>query len=148
MDAGCPSIKGRQPTQITTDPNKNSLRKQFAQTRLPPFCLFYREKGDSLCKLFRNCLRKLCFYLGWVVFWGGSPLHESKFSDILFPYRSPSPRPQPVPTQHPEKGPKRTRNRPETEPKRSQTEPKWSQTEPKWTEIELFGVGRAGGLSG
>ena len=37
-------------------------------------------------------------------------------SDILFPYRSPSPRPQPDPTQHPEKDPKRTRNRAETEP--------------------------------
>ena len=52
------------------------------------------------------------------------------------------------PIQHPEKDPKRTRNRPETEPKRSQTEPKRSQTEPKWTEIKAFGVGRAGGLSG
>ena len=47
-------------------------------------------------------------------------------SDILFLYRSPSPRPHPDPTQHPEKNPKRTRNRPETEPngaKRSQNGP-------------------------
>ena len=37
-------------------------------------------------------------------------------SDILFPYRSPSPRPHPDPTQHPEADPKQTRNRAETEP--------------------------------
>ena len=55
--------------------------------------------------------------------------------------------PLPDPTQHPEMDPKRTQNRPETEPnraKQSQTEPKRSQTKPKWTEIKLFGVGRAG----
>ena len=40
------------------------------------------------------------------------------FSDILFPYRSPSPRPHPDPTQHP----KRTRNRPETEPNGPETD--------------------------
>ena len=54
---------------------------------------------------------------------------KTLYSDILFPYRSPSPRPHPDPTQHPEKDPKRTRNRPGTEPngaKRSQTEPKRS----------------------
>ena len=62
-------------------------------------------------------------------------------SDILFPYRSPSPRPHPDPSQHPETDPKRSRNGAETEPKRSQTEP-------KWTEIKFFAVGRVGGLSG
>ena len=69
-------FKGRQPTQKTTHPNKNSLCKQFAQTLLPLFCLFYREKGDNLYKLFRNCLRKLCFYLGGWFFSVGSLLHE------------------------------------------------------------------------
>ena len=55
-------------------------------------------------------------------------------SDILFPYRSPSPRPHPDPTQHPETDPKRSRNG----AKRSQTEPKClTETEPTWTEIKL-----------
>ena len=62
---------------------------------------------------------------------------------------SPSPpRPQPDPTQ-------RTRNGPETDPKRtrngakrSQTDPKRTETEPKWTKIKLSGVGRPGSLSG
>ena len=61
--------------------------------------------------------------------------------NFFFPYRSPSPRPHPDPTQHPETDPKRTRNGPE----RSRN---GAETEPKWTEIKLFGVGRAGGLSG
>ena len=73
----------------------------------------------------------------------GSPY----FSDILFPYRSPSRRPDPHPTP-----PKRTRNRPGTDPKRSQTEPNGAernQTEPKRTQIKPFQVGRpGGGLSG
>ena len=60
------------------------------------------------------------------------------FSDILFPYRSPSPRPHPDPTQ-------RTRNGPKTAP---ETEPNGAETEPNGAEIKLFGVGRAGGLSG
>ena len=63
-------------------------------------------------------------------------------SDILFPYRSPSHRPHPDPTQHP-------RNGPGTDPKRSQTEPNGaerSQTEPKWAEI--IGWAGRGGLSG
>ena len=50
-------------------------------------------------------------------------------SDILFPYRSPSPRPHPDPTQHPDTDPKRTRNRPETDPKRSQTESNGPETD-------------------
>ena len=37
-----------------------------------------------------------------------------EFSDILFPCRTPSPRPQPDPTQHSKTDPKRTRNRPES----------------------------------
>ena len=37
-------------------------------------------------------------------------------SDILFPYRSSSPRPHPHPTQHPETDPKQTRNGTQTEP--------------------------------
>ena len=43
-------------------PKKNSLHKQFAQTLLPLFCLFYREKGDNLYKLSRSCLGRFCFY--------------------------------------------------------------------------------------
>ena len=57
-----------------------------------------------------------------------------KYSDILFPYRSPSPRPHPDPTQHPEADPKRTQNRPETEPngaKRSRNGAKRSRNGPK-----------------
>ena len=70
------------------------------------------------------------------------------FENLLFPYRSPSPRPYPDPTQHPETDPKQTRNSPETEPKRSETDPKRTETEPKWTEIEGVGRPGGGGLSG
>ena len=62
--------------------------------------------------------------------------------------------PTATPPNTPEMDPKRTRNRPKTEPngaKRSRTEPngaKRSQTEPKWTEIKPSRVGWAGGLSG
>ena len=55
-----------------------------------------------------------------------------KASDILFPYRSPSPRPRPDPTQHPETDPKRNRNGAETAPngaKRSRTEPNGAETD-------------------
>ena len=65
---------------------------------------------------------------------------------VIFFSLTEAPLPDPTPT--PPNTPKQTRNGAETEPKRSQTEPKRSQTEPKWTEIKLFGVGRAGGLSG
>ena len=44
-------------------------------------------------------------------------------SDILFPYRSPSHRPHPDPTQHP-------RNGPETDPEQTRNGAKRSQTEP------------------
>ena len=71
---------------------------------------------------------------GW---WVGSVV-------ILFPYRSPSPRPHPDPTQHPETDPKQTRHG----AKRSQTDPKRTETEPKWTEIRPSGVGRPGGFVG
>ena len=67
-------------------------------------------------------------------------------SDILFPYRSPSPRTHPDPTQ-------RTRNGAETEPKRSRTEPKRSRNGPKssfsrWDGRGFVGVGRVGGCKG
>ena len=65
-----------------------------------------------------------------------------------FPLQKPlsptPPRPHPTPRSGPETDPKQTRNG----AKRSRTGPKRSQKEPKWTEIKLFGVGRAGGLSG
>ena len=46
---------------------------------------------------------------------------------LSFPYRSPLPDPTPTPAN----SPKRTRNGPETDPKRSQTEPNGPDTEPK-----------------
>ena len=55
-------------------------------------------------------------------------------SDLLFPYRSPSPRPHPDPTQRPENGA-------ETDPKRSQTEPNRPETDRNGAEIEPSGVG-------
>ena len=67
---------------------------------------------------------------------------------VIFFSRSLTEAPLPDPTPTPPHTPKRTRNGPKTDPKRSQTEPKRSQTEPKRSEIKLFGVGRAGGLSG
>ena len=79
------SIKGRRPTQKTTHPKKKSLHKQFAQTLLSVFCLFKREKGDSLYKLSRNCLRKLFVQtlFIWVgVFLGGSSLHNVSIARI------------------------------------------------------------------
>ena len=80
-------IKGRRPTQKTTHPNNNSLHKQFTQTILLVFCVVLREKGGSLYKLSRSCLRKLCFYLGGWFLGGGSPLHEfnmlRNFPDFL-----------------------------------------------------------------
>ena len=58
------------PTQIKTVCT-DSLRKLFCL-----FSAYFKgEKGDSLHKLSRNCLRKL-FLFGWVVFLGGSSLHE------------------------------------------------------------------------
>ena len=69
-------------------------------------------------------------------------------SDILFPYRSPSPRPRPDPTQHPEMDPKRTRNGAETEPngaKRSRNGAKRSRNGPKSSPLGWDG---RGGLSG
>ena len=68
-------------------------------------------------------------------------------SDILFPYRSPSPRPHPDPTQHPETEPKRS----QTEPKRSQTEPNGAKTEPNGAEMDrnqAFRGGTGGGFVG
>ena len=65
-------------------------------------------------------------------------------SDILFPYRSPSPRPHPDPTQHPETDPKQTRNRPETEPNGAETEPNGAETDRNQA---LSGGTAQGGLS-
>ena len=74
-------------------------------------------------------------------------------SDILFPYRSPSPRPQPDPTQHPEKEPKRTRNRGETEPNGAETEPNGAEMDRNQafrggTGGGFVGVGGVGGCKG
>ena len=56
--------------------------------------------------------------------------------------------PLPDPTPTPPNTPKRTRNGPKTDPKRTRNGAKRSrngaETEPKWTEIKRFGVGRAG----
>ena len=68
---------------------------------------------------------------------------------VIFFSLTEAPLPDPTPT--PPNTPKRTRNGPETDPKRSQTEPNGperSQTEPKCTEIKPFRVGQPGGLSG
>ena len=81
-------------------------------------------------------------------------------SDILFPYLTEAPLPDPTPT--PPNTPKRTRNGPETDLKRTQTDPngpetdpngpetdpKRTQTDPKWTEIKLSGWDGRGVLSG
>ena len=62
-------VKGRQPTQKTTHPNKSSLRKLF-----PPVSAYFKgERGDNLYKLSRNCLRKLRFYSGGCFFRVGLP---------------------------------------------------------------------------
>ena len=60
-------------------------------------------------------------------------------SHILFPYRSPSPRPRPDPklTQHPETDPKQTQNGPETEPNGAEMD-----------RNKAFRGGTGGGLSG
>ena len=66
--AACPKKPPTQTKSLCT----NSLRKLF----LLVFCLFKGEtkkKKDSLYKLFRNCLRKLCFYLGAWFFGVGLP---------------------------------------------------------------------------
>ena len=77
-----------------------------------------------------------------------NPPQRDQASDILFPYRSPSPRPHPDPTQHttqhPETDPTWTRNGPE----RTQMDPKRPKKDPKLTEIKVSGEGRPGGLSG
>ena len=67
--------------------------------------------------------------------------NSAKCSDILFPYRSPSPRPHPDPTQHP-------RNGPETDPEQTRNGAERSRTEPKWTKIKPSRVGRPGGFVG
>ena len=71
--------KGKATHPKTTHPNTNGLHEQFAQTLLSVFCFFKREKGASLYKLSRNCLRKLFVQIVfiWVGgFLGGSSLHE------------------------------------------------------------------------
>ena len=73
-----------------------------------------------------------------------------KGSDILFPYRSPSPAPHPDPTQHPKMDPKRTRNRPETDPngpKRTRNGPKRTRNGPISSSLgwDPRGVRRDGG---
>ena len=128
--------------------------------------------GDFSPNVWRFCSRssailQLIFGDFPLVFGYSSPMcegvHMSRLSNLLpltnhcscpgdarysFPLQKPlsptPPRPHPTPRNGPETDPKQTRNG----AKRSQTEPKRSQTEPKWTEIKLFGVGRAGGLSG
>ena len=68
---------------------------------------------------------------------------KTKGSDILFPYRSPSPRPHPTPRNEPETDPKQTRNG----AKRSQTDPngaKRSRNGPKSSPLP-GGVCRDGG---
>ena len=72
-----------------------------------------------------------------------------QLSVVIFFSLTEAPLPDPIPT--PLNTPKRTRNGPETDPKRSQTEPNGperSQTEPKWTEIKPPRVGRPGGFVG
>ena len=64
---------------------------------------------------------------------------RAQSSDILFPYRSPSPRPHPDRTQHPEKDPKRTWNGPETDPNRPKRTRNGPKTNPKWTESRGWG---------
>ena len=97
------TMSGRQSPTASSNPPTSSLPEWYSQAHHP---------APSLRK--------------WTL------IGENKGVDLWysFPYRSPSPRPHPDPTQHLE------------------MEPKRSQTEPKRTEIELFGVGRAGGLSG
>ena len=63
-------------------------------------------------------------------------------SDILFPYRSPSPRPHPTPRNAPETDLKQTRNG----PKRTRNEPKRTQHRPK--SGGLSGWGGSGGCKG
>ena len=70
--------------------------------------------------------------------------YVDKISDILFPYRSPSPRPHPNPTQHPETHPKRTQTRPETEPNGAETKPNGAETERN----QAFRGGTGGGFVG
>ena len=59
-------------------------------------------------------------------------------SDTLFPYRSPSPRPHPDPTQ-------RSRNGPETDPKRTRNRPKRTRNQALWGGTAGGFVGRGGG---
>ena len=61
---------------------------------------------------------------------GGDPFLEDR-NLVIFFYLSEAPLPDPTPT--PPNTPKRTRNGPETDPKRSQTDPKRTETELKWT---------------
>ena len=75
---------------------------------------YYAQKSEELFVSQQRVSRFQREGLRWGGFW--LPLSEVRVtvqcSDILFPYRSPSPRPHPDPTQHPE-----------TDPKRSQTVP-------------------------
>ena len=97
-----------------------------------------------------NCSATSVFACGMLQGWGleGSGLglaERSKGavrvrvgdSDMIFPYRRPSPQPHPDPTQHPVSDPKRTRNGPETDPKQSQTEPNGAETDRNGAEMGL-----------
>ena len=69
------------------------------------------------------------------------PPGDGPSADMVVVFFSLTEAPLPDPTPTPPNTPKRTRNKPETEPN-------GVETEPKWTELKLFGLGRAGGLSG
>ena len=58
------NLKGRQPTQKATHLNKNSLRKQFAQTLLPLFCLFSWEKWGQFVQTVRTLFAQTALSLG------------------------------------------------------------------------------------
>ena len=59
-----------------THPDKNCLHKQFAQLFLPASAYFKRKKRGQFVQTVPKLFAQIVLSFGWMVFWGGSPLHE------------------------------------------------------------------------
>ena len=75
------------PGPLVTQPKNNPPKyKQFAQTvcgnSAASFLLVLKGKGDSLYKIVPKLFAQTVLVFGWVVFLGGSPLHDSNHQRI------------------------------------------------------------------
>ena len=135
-------MRGR--TKVT----ETAQNADFAENRrFSQFRLSWKFKGAGKPQIFAENRRKFADSLQ------GLFSRTLKSSDILFPYRSPSPRPHPDSTLTPPRPHPTPRNGPETDPKqtrngarRSQTDPNRAKRSRNGPKSSLLG-GTAGGVS-